>query len=184
MLALVLILFCQGELLNRGADDAQRVPQRASSQNRSGQSSLVQRETTAASERGDQVTSKTIYFVFYVAFANSIGRLLHSHWLYQGSCKREGQRWRSLRSRSGCCWTGRRRRTWLLTMDSASTGRWIVQSDFQCFLVRHIDICSMAYDFVARDNSRNKEMYIKYHWERVVGNEVGSVFACVAREMQ
>ena len=23
-----------------------------------------------------------------------------------------------------------------------------------------------------------------YHWERVVGNEVGSVFACVAREMQ
>ena len=121
---------------------------------------LLQRETTAASERGDQVTSKTIYFVFYVAFANSIGRLLHSHWLYQGSCKREGQRWHSLRSRSGCCWSGRRRRTWLLTMDSASTGRWIVQSDFQCFLVRHIDICSMAYDFVARDNSRNKEMYV------------------------
>ena len=108
---------------------------------------ILQRETTPASERGDQVTSKTIYFVFYVAFANSIGRLLHSHWLYQGSCKREGQRWRSLRSRSGCCWSGRRRRTWLLTMDSASTGRWIVQSDFQCFLVRHIDICSMAYNF-------------------------------------
>ena len=32
----------KGELLNRSAPDAQRVPQRASSQNRSGQSSLVQ----------------------------------------------------------------------------------------------------------------------------------------------